>query len=242
MRKGMTRVAAIVAAIGMIFALGACGNAGNSASRAESTANLPKPVESRIGMTEDEVPTENYDRVEFYRSLDQMKKDSPVIAAGIMGTGKSVLDPSTQSQVALQDFHVLACAKGNGNVQPGKTITIAADHIAKASEKKTFGLRPGEVVLLFLQPTNYKDTVGATNESEETRETVRRLKSAYTIAGTYVGIYMLKDLSDYSTLTKAAQGSGSGSVSDSANDIKFSRFVKSRGDQLPETITLADVK
>jgi hypothetical protein len=240
MRKGMTRVAAIVAAIGMIFALGACGNAGNSASRAESTANLPKPVESRIGMTEDEVPTENYDRVEFYRSLDQMKKDSPVIAAGIMGTGKSVLDPSTQSQVALQDFHVLARAKGN--VQPGKTITIAADHIAKANEKKTFGLRPGEVVLLFLQPTNYQDTVGAKNESEETRETVRRLKSAYTIAGTYVGIYMLKDLKDYSALNKAAQGSGSDSGSRSASDIAFSRFVKSHGDNLPETITLKDVK
>lgn len=235
MRKGMARIAAVVAAIGMIATLGACGN---SASSAESAANLPKPVESRIGMTENEVPGENYDRLEFYRSLDQMKDDSTVIAAGIIGTGKSVLDPSTQSPIALQDFHVLARVKGN--VKPGKTITIAADHIAKANEKKTFGLRPGEVVLLFLQPTDYKDTVGAENESEETRETVRRLKSAYTIAGTYVGIYMLKDLKDYSALVKAAQGSGSDSGS--VSKIEFSRFVKSDGDRLPETITLADVK
>lgn len=240
MRKEMARVAAVIAAIGMIFAVGACGTGGNSASdansasSAESAANLPKPVESRIGMTENEVPGENYDRVEFYRSLDQMKGDSTVIAAGIMGTGKSAIDPSTQSPIALQDFHVLACAKGN--VKPGKTITIQVDHVAKASEKKTFGLRPGEVVLLFLRPTDYKDTVGAANESEETRETVRRLKSAYIIAGTYVGIYMLKDLKDYSALTTAAKGSGS------ASKIEFSRFVKSNGDRLPETITLKDVK
>lgn len=223
----LRRCTAAVLTAGLLLGTAACGASNQSAD------NLPQPRTSRIGMTENEIQGENYDRLKYISSLTQMKRQSDVVAAGIVTGTQTASDPTAQMPVGLSTFHVLASAKGP--VKPGQSMIVMSDSVPQKYDE-TYSLKKGEVVLLFLCRSGWKDTNKPENESEATRATAAKLKKSYMIDDTYVGIYMLKDMNDYQKLLSAADGKGS------ADDVPFSRFVKSFGDRLPTTITLRQVK
>lgn len=200
------RCAAAILAAGLLLGTAACGAASPS-------ADLPKPAQSRIGLPES-TSNQEFMRVRFYKSLGDLKKDSPVIAAGIVTGQKVTTDVDGSLKVTLSDFHVLDVSKGN--VKPGQTLVIR-----QSGANDALILKKREVTLLFL------NLVGNDNKA---------YKGQYAIRGVDAGIYELSDPSSFTTLTASADGKGS------ADDVRFSRFMKTDSDRLPTTITLKQVK
>lgn len=85
-------------------------------------------------------------------------------------------------------------------------------------------LKKGEVGLFFLQKEDDKE------------KKISKGVTVYSAVYGYVGMYMLKNLKDFSTLTQATDGQGS------ADSVAFSRYILSEHDHLPMTITPKDVK
>lgn len=161
-------------------------------------------------------------RFEFIHSLSELKKKSPTIVIGIVTKTTPTLDTDNTSIITLDTIHVLTTLKGN--VKPHQKIDILQEGAWSKSYTPPVLLKKGEVGLFFLQKEDDKE------------KKISKGVTVYSAVYGYVGMYMLKNLKDFSTLTQAADGQGS------ADSVAFSRYILSEHDHLPMTITPKDVK
>lgn len=221
-KKYVTRIVAVLVAAGTLFAGAACGNTNSSAS-------LPKPVQSPKVIDERKQGT-NFMRVKFYNSLDELKKDSPVIVTGIVTKQKTALDVDHYSHVTLSDVRVLSVEKGS--VKPNQTVTILQEGTReRESTASSFIFKKGEVGLFFINKIGDGTKLGGDLD---------KFDDDYAIRGVHAGVYMLSDVNNFTTL--ATTSNGSSSSKDAADSVPFTRRVITEGDSLPNTITPKDCK
>lgn len=180
-----------------------------------------KIAQPRIGISQS-TSRFQFSRVKLYSSMKEMADDSSHIVAGIVTSQKveeDVAAPGTH--VTLSKFRIMDSLKGDK--KPGEEITVLQD-----GERDPMILKENEVVLLFLDAMYTGDA--------------RDLpwKGQYAVSGVWAGIYSLSNINEFTTLASIESNNSDRDTNE--EDVNFSRFMISPSDQLPETISLSEVR
>lgn len=180
-----------------------------------------KIAQPRIGISQS-TSRFQFSRVKLYSSMKEMADDSSHIVAGIVTSQKveeDVAAPGTH--VTLSKFRIMDSLKGDKKA--GEEITINQD-----GRDDPMIIKKSEVVLLFLHEMYTGDA--------------RDLpwKGQYSVAGVWAGIYSLSKVNEFTTLSTIESTSSNREKNE--EEVNFSRFMISDSDQLPETVSLSEVR
>lgn len=178
-------------------------------------------AQPRIGISQS-TSRFQFSRVKLYSSMKEMADDSSHIVAGIVTSQKveeDVAAPGTH--VTLSKFRIMDSLKGDKKA--GEEITINQD-----GRDDPMIIKKNEVVLLFLHEMYTGDA--------------RDLpwKGQYSVAGVWAGIYSLNKVNEFTTLSTIESTSSNREKNE--EEVNFSRFMISDSDQLPETVSLSEVR
>lgn len=208
------RLAVIVLCTVLCLPLSACG----------SSAQVQRIAKPRLAIskTDAELP---FSRVKLYGSLQEMVDNSSDVVAGIITSQEVKEEGQPGNYVTLSKVQVLDSLKGEK--KPGDTIIVNQD----GTEKINVGVilvKKDEVVLLFL----HKMYTGDARDLP--------WKGQYSVSGVWAGIYSLSKVSDFTTLAFIEKNEGDRKQNE--KNVHFTRFIISDSDQLPETVSLSEVR
>ena len=169
-------------------------------------------VPPRHGIAESDM-TIHFSRTKLYSSMQELVDDTPLIVTGTVGNTRVDKDVDGRSHVTLHDVEIMNVVKGDA--QPGETIVLR-----QTGKDDPSILKDSETALLFLLPSGLPGD----------------LADQFFPKGVYAGIYMPDDGNDLAVLSSSAEDNAS------ADGVDFSRLITDSGDDLPETISLGDIR